>query len=122
MALEKLYNKQEKMEALGVDKESVQWKSLKYDIENAEASLDRYNRAKRRSGDFRTSLYLPQNFHVFRKPFANSRCCSFKDEIWCSSEIEKEIQTQITATIKRIPVIGKAATEASYIRQKHLEA
>lgn len=30
----------------------------------------------------------------------------------------KEIQTQITATIKRIPVIGKAATEASYIASK----
>lgn len=45
-ALEKLYSRKDKMEALGVDKESRQWKSLAYDIRDAEAAVARYNNQK----------------------------------------------------------------------------
>lgn len=45
-ALDKYYAKRDKMEALGVDKESRSWKSLEYDIKNAEAQLERYKKAK----------------------------------------------------------------------------
>ena len=44
--LDKYYAKRDKMEALGVDKESRSWKSLEYDIKNAEAQLERYKKAK----------------------------------------------------------------------------
>ena len=37
--LDKLYQKGEKLEALGVDKQSRQWKSLKYDVAQCEAAL-----------------------------------------------------------------------------------
>lgn len=41
--LDKYYSKREKMEALGVKTESKSWKSLAYDIENAEAAVKRYS-------------------------------------------------------------------------------
>lgn len=44
-ALDKYYSKREKMEALGVKTESKSWKSLAYDIENAEAAVKRYSKA-----------------------------------------------------------------------------
>lgn len=44
--LDKYYEKRDKMEALGVDKESRSWRSLEYDIKNAEAQLERYKQAK----------------------------------------------------------------------------
>lgn len=44
--LDKYYEKRDKMEALGTDKESRSWKSLEYDIKNAEAQLERYKQAK----------------------------------------------------------------------------
>ena len=43
--LDKYYSKREKMEALGVKTESKSWKSLAYDIENAEAAVKRYSKA-----------------------------------------------------------------------------
>lgn len=44
--LDKYYEKRDKMEALGVDKESRSWRSLEYDIKNAKAQLERYKQAK----------------------------------------------------------------------------
>ncbi len=44
--LDRYYEKRDKMEALGVDKESRSWRSLEYDIKNAEAQLERYKNAK----------------------------------------------------------------------------
>lgn len=46
--LDRYYEKRDKMEALGVDKESRSWRSLEYDIRNAEAQLERYKKAKAR--------------------------------------------------------------------------
>ena len=44
--LDKYYAKRDKMGYLGVDKESRSWKSLAYDIQNAEAQLQRYQDQK----------------------------------------------------------------------------
>lgn len=44
--LDKYYAKRDKMEYLGVDKESRSWRSLAYDIQNAEAQLQRYQNQK----------------------------------------------------------------------------
>lgn len=44
--LDKYYAKRDKMEALGVDKESRSWKSLEYDIKDAEEQVERYKKAK----------------------------------------------------------------------------
>lgn len=46
--LDRYHEKRDKMEALGVDKESRSWRSLEYDIRNAEAQLERYKKAKAR--------------------------------------------------------------------------
>lgn len=41
-ALSRLLDRREKMEAMGVDKESKQWKSLEYDIDQAIQKVERY--------------------------------------------------------------------------------
>lgn len=46
-ALYKLYERRDKMEAIGTSTESKAWKSLCYDIKMAEAELSRYERGKR---------------------------------------------------------------------------
>lgn len=116
-ALEKLYNKQEKMEALGVDKESVQWKSLKYDIENAEASLDRYNRAKKRMEASGQAYTYTKTSMASGSHLETAGAVASQVKSGAAAKL-KEIQAQITATIKRIPIIGRVATEASYIASK----
>lgn len=116
-ALEKLYNKQEKMEALGVDKESVQWKSLKYDIENAEASLDRYNRAKKRMEASGQAYTYTKTSMASGSHLETAGTVASQVKSGAAAKL-KEIQAQITATIKRIPIIGRVATEASYIASK----
>lgn len=44
--LDRYYEKRDKMEYLGVDKESQSWRSLAYDIRNAEAQMERYKASK----------------------------------------------------------------------------
>lgn len=44
--LDSYYEKRDKMESLGTDKESRSWKSLEYDIKNTEEVLARYNRQR----------------------------------------------------------------------------
>ena len=45
-ALNRYYEKRDKMEALGTNQESRAWKSLEYDINNAEAAVKRYEQSK----------------------------------------------------------------------------
>ena len=42
----KLYNRQEKMEAIGVKTDSQSWRALQFDIQNAEENLARFERQK----------------------------------------------------------------------------
>lgn len=44
--LNRYYERRDKMEYLGTDKESNAWKGLEYDINNAEAALNRYEKRK----------------------------------------------------------------------------
>ena len=47
-ALFKLYDRRDKMEAIGTSKDSKAWKALQYDIENAERELASYVRGKKK--------------------------------------------------------------------------
>lgn len=60
--LDRYYEKRDKMEALGVDKESRSWKSLDYDIKNAEESLDRYNQKKSQMENSGEDVSRPVSF------------------------------------------------------------
>ncbi len=69
--LDKLYQKGEKLEALGVDKQSRQWKSLKYDVAQYEAALfDVEERIKEVNG-----LQTDQPESGFRKLEQSSKKC-----------------------------------------------
>ncbi len=59
--LEKYYSKRDKMEYLGVDQESREWKSLAYDIKNAEAQLERYKKAKAQAVSKKAELVSNNN-------------------------------------------------------------
>lgn len=57
--LDKYYDRRDKMEALGADKESKAWKSIEYDISNAEAAAARYNRQRERMIKSGTDVQRP---------------------------------------------------------------
>lgn len=59
--LDKYYSKRDKMVALGVSQESRSWKSLEYDIKNAEAQLERYKKAKAQAVSQKTELVSNDN-------------------------------------------------------------
>lgn len=63
--LDRYYEKRDKMEALGVDKESRSWKSLEYDIKNAEAQLERYKKAKANAAAQKSELV--SNGNAFKR-------------------------------------------------------
>lgn len=69
--LDKLYQKGEKLEALGVDKQSRQWKALKYDVAQCEAALfDVEERIKEVNG-----LQTDQPESGFRRLEQSSKKC-----------------------------------------------
>lgn len=59
--LDRYYSKRDKMVDLGVDQESRSWKSLEYDIKNAEAQLERYKRAKAQAVSQKAELVSNDN-------------------------------------------------------------
>lgn len=59
--LDRYYSKRDKMIDLGVDQESRSWKSLEYDIKNAEAQLERYKRAKAQAVSQKAELVSNDN-------------------------------------------------------------
>ena len=66
--LGKYYEKRDKMEALGVNKESRAWKSLEYDIKNAEAQLQRYK--EQRAAAMSEKTQMVSNGTAFARPYS----------------------------------------------------
>ena len=66
--LGKYYEKRDKMEALGVNKESRAWKSLEYDIKNAEAQLQRYK--EQRTTAMAEKTQMVSNGTAFARPYS----------------------------------------------------
>lgn len=63
---DKFYERRDKMEALGTDKESRAWKSIEYDISNAEAAVARYKRQRdsmvSSGADVQRTVSIPKQF------------------------------------------------------------
>ena len=66
--LGKYYEKRDKMEALGVNKESRAWKTLEYDIKNAEAQLQRYK--EQRTTAMAEKTQMVSNGTAFARPYS----------------------------------------------------
>ena len=63
---DKFYERRDKMEALGTDKESRAWRSIEYDIRNAEAAVARYKRQRdsmvSSGADVQRTVSIPKQF------------------------------------------------------------
>lgn len=79
-ALLKLYNRQERMEAVGVKTDSQSWKALQYDIRTAQEAVERFEKAK-------TSM--EQNGTAFQLGSSTDEYARLSDEL-------KNARTQLT--------------------------
>lgn len=115
--LDALRQKQEEMDAAGLNGESQAWRSLQYDINNAEQSLQQYNARKSQMQASGTDTQFANQGLSSGSAIqaAGATVTSVKESV---TRKLQEIQASVVQTIKRIPVIGRVATESAYVASK----
>lgn len=117
-AIEELRQKKEQMNADGLNGESQAWKSLQYDIRAAEQNLKAYQASKTQMQASGTDTQ-----------FANQGALSSGSAIQAAGATASaalsgmraklgEVRASVNGAIKKIPFIGRVATEAAYTGSK----
>lgn len=110
--LDSYYEKRDRLEELGTDKESRTWKALEYDIKNAEAALSRYNKKRdnmaKNGSDVQRPVTIPKQFGNLFKTIGSKGWGGIK-----------KIMGGLRSTFSKItPVIKKAGGAFSALIQK----
>lgn len=101
-ALFKLYERKDKMEALGTNKDSKAWQSLQYDIKEAEYALARYTSAKQAMEANGTAFQMGTNTAEYSQ--LESALASAKNRL---SEMRDQVGATMGSTSK-LAVVGNA--------------
>lgn len=110
--LDSYYEKRDRLEELGTDKESRTWKALEYDIKNAEEALSRYNKKRdnmaKNGSDVQRPVTIPKQFGNLFKTIGSKGWGGIK-----------KIMGGLRSTFSKItPVIKKAGGAFSALIQK----
>ncbi len=109
--LDSYYEKRDRLEELGTDKESRSWKALEYDIKNAEAALARYNKNRdnmvKNGSDVQRPVTIPKQFGNLSKTIGSKGWGGIK-----------KVMGGLQSTFSKItPVIKKAGGAFSALLQ-----
>ena len=115
-----LYSRRDKLEALGVDKQSQSWKGLVYDIKAAEENLDRLEKRQTRATETGTAYEMGFNTDRYAQMSAelNTLTAKLADVKQKLAEAEKEAQE---AEARRRAEAAAAKEEAEAVKQRHRE-
>ena len=116
-ALERLEQREARMQATGADGESKAWQNVQYDIKRAEEALQSYTSKKTQMKSTGTDTEFA-NQGMSGGSAIQSAMTTARAARNGVVQTMREAQASITDFIKGIPVVGRVATETSYVASK----